>query len=65
MGHKSAKDGNVTEIDQPKSYNLTYLDASQPIGDSTENNADFITNIEEFKKGLPIIEVPQVELPQC
>ncbi|KAI8442164.1 hypothetical protein MSG28_005772 [Choristoneura fumiferana] len=65
MGHKSAKDGNVTEIDQPKSYNLTYLDATQPIGDSTENNAEFITNIEEFKKELPIIEVPQVELAQC
>ncbi|CAH2052158.1 unnamed protein product, partial [Iphiclides podalirius] len=66
MGH-SAKESNSSIISdtQVKSYNLTYLDANNPIGDSSENNADFIKNIEEFKKDLPFIDVPQVELAQC
>ncbi|XP_045539008.1 nardilysin [Papilio machaon] len=64
MGHVSKKDSNTTEVDL-KNYDLTYLDANNPIGDSTENAPDFIKDIREFKKDLPFIDVPQVQLAQC
>ncbi|XP_068623358.1 nardilysin-like [Battus philenor] len=67
MGNLAGKDGNMTAVvdAQLKDYNLTYLVANNPIGDSTENDADFIKNISEFKKELPFVNVPQVELTQC
>lgn len=63
MGHVSKKD-NTTEVEL-KSFDLTYLDANNPIGDSTENAPDFIKDIRDFKKDLPFIDVPQVKLAQC
>lgn len=64
MGHKST---NVTCSDcvAKNHYKLTYLDASQPIGDTNENNADFIQDINTFKSELPYIYVPKVNLTQC
>lgn len=66
MGHK-AQDGNRTlsEEDQIKEFGLSYLDSSSPGGDSTEDIAEFIKDIPEFKKSLPFIDVPKVELAQC
>ncbi|XP_013167794.1 PREDICTED: nardilysin-like isoform X2 [Papilio xuthus] len=64
MGHVSKKDSNITEVEL-KNYDLTYLDANNPIGDSTENATDFIKDIRDFKKDLPFIDVPQVQLAQC
>ncbi|XP_063896410.1 nardilysin [Helicoverpa armigera] len=64
MGHKSSI-SNATVDTQPKHYELTYLDASEPIGDTNENNADFIRDIDAFKVELPFINVPKVELGQC
>lgn len=64
MGHKASK-SNVTEDNHPKHYELTYLDASEPIGDTAENNADFIRDISSFKIDLPVIHVPKVDLGQC
>lgn len=63
MGH-SAKGNTSANIPdaQTKGYNLIYLDANNPVGDSNENDADFIKDIEQFKKDLPIIHVPQVDL---
>nr|XP_037872311.1 nardilysin [Bombyx mori] len=68
MGHKPKQvddKSSEQEIIKPKNYTLTYLDASQPVGDTTENNADFIKDIDEFKSDLPIINVPKVQLAQC
>lgn len=66
MGHEAMKEGNQTAVTKPsKQYSLTYLDASNPVGDTAENNADFIVDIEAFKQDLPLIIVPKVELPQC
>lgn len=64
MGH-NVKDGNTTLDNHPKHYSLKYLDATIPIGDTEENNSEFINDIEEFKHDLPIIEIPKVELAQC
>ncbi|KAJ0173096.1 hypothetical protein K1T71_011272 [Dendrolimus kikuchii] len=64
MGH-IVKDGKTKLDNQPKHYNLQYLDASVPIGDTEESNADFINDIDEFKRDLPIIDIPKVELAQC
>jgi hypothetical protein len=63
MGHKV--DSENTTAPELKDYKLTYLDASQPIGDTSENNADFIKDIDTFKNQLPIISVPKIELAQC
>ncbi|RVE46874.1 hypothetical protein evm_008435 [Chilo suppressalis] len=68
MGHKANKDKDdnttIPETDV-KNYKLTYLNANEPVGDTTENNADFIHDIDEFKNELPIISVPKMELTQC
>lgn len=64
MGHKAEKDSNTT-APEVKEYNLTFLDASQPIGDTTENDAEFVKDLETFKQSLPIFEIPKVELAQC
>lgn len=63
MGHKVGKD-NAT-APEIKDYKLSYLDATHPIGDTAENNADFIRDIGEFRADLPVISVPKVELAQC
>ncbi|CAG9791491.1 unnamed protein product [Diatraea saccharalis] len=63
MGHKVNKEN--TTVPDTKHYKLTYLDASEPVGDTAENNADFIQDINEFKSVLPIIDVPKMELAQC
>ncbi|XP_026314259.1 nardilysin-like [Hyposmocoma kahamanoa] len=63
MGHKPGSD--TTAADVRKEYSLTYLDARQPVGDTSENNADFISDINSFKLNLPYFEVPRVELDQC
>ncbi|XP_028157648.1 nardilysin-like isoform X4 [Ostrinia furnacalis] len=55
----------ISPPNQMKNYNLRYLDASQPIGDTPENNANFIMDMEAFKKDLPIYDIPKVELGQC
>lgn len=73
MGHKVSKDGNTTEAeaeaqpepDQLTGYKLTYLGAEDPVGDTSETAAEFITDIEEFRKQLPVMNVPRVELAQC
>lgn len=65
MGHKAGKNGNQTSTEHSKNYNLTYLDASHPIGDTVENNADFIMNIRTFTKLMNTIAVPKVDLAQC
>ncbi|XP_075983381.1 nardilysin-like [Anticarsia gemmatalis] len=64
MGHKASKNGTAAS-DQPKHYTLTYLDASEPVGDNVENSADFIKDMEAFKQDRPVIAVPKVTLPQC
>lgn len=68
MGHKS-NEGITTGSDvsgnQIKNYSLRYLDANEPIGDTVENDADFIKDIDSFKRDLPIIQVAKVELAQC
>ncbi|KAJ8712937.1 hypothetical protein PYW08_008241 [Mythimna loreyi] len=64
MGHKSTN-GTSPSNNAKKHYELTYLDASQPIGDTIENNADFIHNISAFKEDLPFINIPKVHLGQC
>ncbi|CAK1541651.1 unnamed protein product [Leptosia nina] len=63
MGHLP-KDSNVTEA-EVKDLSLQYLDASQPVGDTAENDTDFITNINVFNKHLPFIPIEKVELAQC
>ncbi|KAJ2942728.1 hypothetical protein O0L34_g14916 [Tuta absoluta] len=75
MGHKidkttsnvSTATSNVSLSSEElrKHYHLTYLDASQPVGDAAENQADFIKDIPTFVANLPIIEVPRIELVQC
>ncbi|CAG5044107.1 unnamed protein product [Parnassius apollo] len=67
MGHSAKQDNVSTALTetQLKNYNLTYLDAKNPIGDFIENDADFIKNIDEFKNSLPFVHVPQIELAQC
>ncbi|XP_022831440.1 nardilysin-like [Spodoptera litura] len=65
MGHKSNKDNTTTPNLHPKHYELTYLDASEPIGDTIENNADFIRDINAFKVELPFINIPKIEFGQC
>ena len=63
VGNKP-KDGNKTAKDtEPKSLKLHYLNASNS-GEPHEDDKYFIMDIEEFKKNLPIIKVPKVELPQ-
>ncbi|XP_032526586.2 nardilysin-like [Danaus plexippus] len=52
-------------VDGPKKLSLIYSNASENSGDPTENEADFIKNIEIFKTDLPLINVPKVELAQC
>ncbi|XP_045503200.1 nardilysin-like [Colias croceus] len=63
MGYLPHIGANVTE--SGKDYDLHYLDASNPIGDNVENDTNFITDIGEFKKQLPFVNVPKVELGQC
>lgn len=63
MGHKPGSDTAIAGI--RKDYSLTYLDARQPVGDTSENNADFIRDINSFKVNLPYFEVPRIELEQC
>ena len=59
VGNKP-KDGNETAEDtEPKSLTLHYLN-----GGPHEDARNFIMDIEEFKKNLPFIKVPKVELPQ-
>ncbi|KAH9637552.1 hypothetical protein HF086_010197 [Spodoptera exigua] len=65
MGHKSNKDNATTPDLHKKHYELTYLDASDPIGDTNENNADFIRDINAFKVELPFINIPKIEFGQC
>lgn len=66
MGHKPKDDNAITEETEMKNLTLHYLDASDSAGDSPhENDADFIKDIEQFKKDLPLITVPKVELTQC
>ncbi|XP_072934392.1 nardilysin-like [Epargyreus clarus] len=65
MGYKQTEEKDLIAKVDPKNYSLTYLDSSSPVGDSDENDADFITDIESFTKDLPIIHVPKVELGQC
>ncbi|KAF9406616.1 hypothetical protein HW555_013073 [Spodoptera exigua] len=65
MGHKSNKDNATTPDLHKKHYELTYLDASDPIGDTIENNADFIRDINAFKVELPFINIPKIEFGQC
>ncbi|KAL0818303.1 hypothetical protein ABMA28_008789 [Loxostege sticticalis] len=65
MGHKVDKDSNATAPEQVKDYNLQFLDASEPIGDTTENNANFVKDMQAFKRDLPIFDIPKVELGQC
>ncbi|XP_049879073.1 nardilysin-like [Pectinophora gossypiella] len=65
MGHPAKKSTTSMSEEQQKNYHLTYLDASEPVGDTTENDADFIKDIDAFKVKLPIIDVPKVELAQC
>ncbi|XP_052738934.1 nardilysin [Bicyclus anynana] len=65
VGNKPTDDNAITTDDQPKNYKLNYLDASEPIGDSRENSADFIKDIDAFTRELPTIDVPRVELAQC
>lgn len=64
MGHLPNKDDNVNEI-EVKDYSLEYLDASQPVGDTSENDTDFITDIHDFNRQLPFVPVQKVELAQC
>lgn len=66
MGNKKAKDETIKEEEsQPKNLSLQYSGASQSsMGDSDENDADFIKDIQQFKKDLPIIHVPKVQLAQ-
>ncbi|XP_013184144.2 nardilysin [Amyelois transitella] len=63
MGHKAGADNTTSEA--VKDYKLTLLDASEPLGDSPENNSDFITDLDRVKSTLPIIDVPKVDLAQC
>lgn len=66
MGHKANKSNVTADTDiQPKHYDLTYLDASEPIGDTAENNADFIKDIRNFTSDLSIIPIPKVDLGLC
>lgn len=65
MGHKVDKDSNATAPEQVKDYHLHFLDASDPIGDTAENNANFIKDMLAFKQTLPIFDIPKVELGQC
>ncbi|XP_052752043.1 nardilysin-like [Galleria mellonella] len=65
MGHKTNESTTTINDNEPKDYALTYLDANDPIGDTTENNTDFIKDIQSFKKDLPILAVPEIELAQC
>lgn len=64
MGHLPNQGGNVTEK-EVKDYCLQYLDASQPVGDTSENETSFITDIDEFNKHLPFVPVEKVDLAQC
>ncbi|XP_045486961.1 nardilysin [Pieris rapae] len=64
MGHLPNKDGNITES-TVKDSSLEYLDASQPVGDTSENDTEFITDIHEFNQNLPFVPVQRVELAQC
>lgn len=61
MGNKPQDES----VDGPKKLSLIYSNASENSGDPTENEADFIKNIEIFKTDLPLINVPKVELAQC
>ncbi|CAB3220382.1 unnamed protein product [Arctia plantaginis] len=63
MGHKG-ENSTIAKV-QNKNYSLVYLDASQPIGDTTESNTDFIKNIDLFTRELSVISVPKVDLTQC
>lgn len=63
MGHKPGSNVTVEEI--RKDYSLTYLDSRLPVGDTSENNADFIRDINTFKVNLPYFHVPRIELEQC
>lgn len=65
MGNVANKDNKTVDEAQGNEYKLMYLDASDPVGDTAEKNTDFIKDIDEFKKELPIIEVPRVQLAQC
>lgn len=63
MGHKPGSNTSVAGV--RKDYSLTYLDERQPVGDTSENNADFIRDINSFKHDLPYFEIPRIELEQC
>ncbi|KAM3963851.1 nardilysin [Aphomia sociella] len=65
MGHKSNETTTTSDDDQPEDYALTYLDANDPVGDTAENDTEFIKDLQSFKKDLPIIAVPEIELAQC
>lgn len=64
MGHKPGSNTSLADSEH-KDYSLTYLDERQPEGDTSENNADFIRDINSFKHDLPYFEVPRIELEQC
>ncbi|KAJ8711277.1 hypothetical protein PYW07_008519 [Mythimna separata] len=64
MGHKSTN-ASTPSSNAKKHYELTYLDANQPIGDTVENNADFVQDINTFKGDLPYINIPKINLGQC
>ncbi|KAG7303562.1 hypothetical protein JYU34_012091 [Plutella xylostella] len=72
MGHKAADTNSSSnereqEPEYLHSFDLTFLDASDPIGDKkeVESNADFIKDIQQFKRDLPLMTIPKVELAQC
>ncbi|XP_046963766.1 nardilysin-like [Vanessa cardui] len=66
VGNKP-KDENEISDEKPKNLTLNYLEVNEDgVEDSAnENEADFIKDIDHFKKDLPIIDVPKVELAQC
>ncbi|CAH2093913.1 unnamed protein product [Euphydryas editha] len=66
VGNKAKCEDVIKEDVPPKNLSLHYYGASQSsMGDLDDNDDYFIKDMAQFKKDLPIVNVPKVELAQC
>ncbi|VVC88791.1 unnamed protein product [Leptidea sinapis] len=66
VGHLPNSADNATQGESGvHDHSLQLLHAGQPSTNIEENQEEFITSIDDFKKSLPLVNTPRVELAQC
>ncbi|XP_050677562.1 nardilysin-like isoform X2 [Leptidea sinapis] len=66
VGHLPNSADNATQGESGvQDHSLQLLHAGQPSTNIQENQEEFITSIDDFKKSLPLVNTPRVELAQC